>query len=179
MLINLKHIEYKEVNGEGENQHQTEDIIKNNTYNEINITEPLLFWIFMLGIGFVLLLLINLNLIPASSINFLSKLGEGIIYIPGAIIFPLITSLWIGERIGNSNREPKSIFFSSLLNVAYVFLVYMISIIIIFLLIYYINSSLILLNLHNFLIYLAGIPFIILLVLIPILSLLSSVRHNV
>ncbi len=178
----MKHVEYKEVKDEEDQNIQTNKE-ENETpkYNEIKITEPLLFWIFMLGLGLFLILIINANIvsIPSQSSKLLLEIGEGIIYIPGAIIFPLITALWIGERIGNTNRKPKSILSSSLLNTAYIFLVYIISILIIFLLIHYVNSSFITLNINDFLIYLVGIPFIILFVLIPILSLLSSVRHNV
>ncbi|MCL5095013.1 MAG: hypothetical protein M1168_03465, partial [Candidatus Marsarchaeota archaeon] len=99
-------------------------------------------------------------------------------YIPGAIIFPLIVSLWIAERIGNSKRKIKSILSSSFLNTSYVFLVYIIAILIIFLIIHYINPNFISINFYNFIIYLAAIPFVILFVLIPILSLLSFARRN-
>lgn len=178
----MKHVEYQVVkdNEDQIQQSNKEDDVKQK-YNEIKITEPLLFWIFMLGLGLFLILIINSNVLSISNqtSKFLLEIGEGIIYIPGAIIFPLITSLWIGERIGNTNRKTKAILSSSLLNTTYIFLVYVISILIIFLLIHYVNSSFITLNLNDFLIYLVGIPFIILFVLIPILSLLSSVRHNV
>ncbi|MCL4383258.1 hypothetical protein M1278_01310 [Candidatus Marsarchaeota archaeon] len=177
----MKHIEYKvvdekETNSQSPNKETEEQVI----LNEIKITEPILFWVFMLGIGLLLILIVNLDpsAIPSSSLKFLSEAGTAIIYIPGAIIFPLIVSLWIAERIGNSKRKIKSILSSSFLNTSYVFLVYIIAILIIFLIIHYINPNFISINFYNFIIYLAAIPFVILFVLIPILSLLSFARRN-
>ena len=146
---------------------------------EIKVGEPLLFWVMMLVIGLFLIVIPNIGAIPTNTAAMLLEVGKAIIYIPGAIILPLIISLWVAEKIGAVNRPSKSILSLSMLNASYVFLVYIIAIFIIFLLAKYFSPNLVAVSVASFLIYLVALPFVILFVLVPLLSLLSSARHNV
>ncbi len=179
----MKHVEYKVVEDKEE-----EHIAQNpkpaspqqqREKAEIKVGEPLLFWVMMLVIGLFLIVIPNIGAIPTNTAAMLLEVGKAIIYIPGAIILPLIISLWVAEKIGAVNRPSKSILSLSMLNASYVFLVYIIAIFIIFLLAKYFSPNLVAVSVASFLIYLVALPFVILFVLVPLLSLLSSARHNV
>lgn len=178
----MKHVEYNVVDDK-ENEPAAQNPKTANPQQrekaEIKIGEPLLFWVMMLVIGLFMIIIPNIGAIPASAAAMLLEAGKAIIYIPGAIILPLIVSLWIAERIGAASRPSKSILSLSMLNASYVFLVYVIAIFIIFLLVKYFSPSLVSVSATSFLIYLIALPCAILFVLVPLLSLLSSARHNV
>ena len=176
----MKHVEYKVVNDKEEPEQNKQEIQNQGQEKaEIKIAGPLVFWIMMLCIGLFSIIISDLNLIQNNIAVLLLEIGKAIIYIPGAIILPLIVSLWVAERIGSVKRSSKSILTLSLINTAYVFLVYVIAIFIVFMLVNYINSNIISITSNSFLIYLVALPCIILFVLVPLLSQLSSARHNV
>lgn len=147
---------------------------------EIQLSKPLAFWFGFLVIG-VILLLAAIPLL--SSIGMatlkpaLEDLSKGILYLPGAIIFPLIVALWIGERVGMAEDRMHGAVTIGLLNAAYTSLIYVIGILVIFLILYYAGYSLLGMTMHDFLIYLVAIPVSILMILIPTFSVMSSARH--
>jgi hypothetical protein len=179
----LKHVEYKVVDDKEEEERNAQNpkSVSPQLHEkaEIKVGEPLLFWVMMLVIGLFLIIIPNIGAIPTNTAAMLLEVGKAIILIPGAIILPLIISLWVAERIGAVNRPSKSILSLSMLNASYVFLVYIIAIFIIFLLAKYFSPNIVSISTASFLIYLIALPFIILFVLVPLLSLLSSARHNV
>ncbi len=149
---------------------------------EITLAKPLAFWFGFLVLG-VLVLLVFVPLAPklgvSSAVSALDNLAKGILYLPGAIIFPLIVALWVGERIGMSGKGSHSAVSLGLFNAAYTALIYAIGIFIIFLVIYYSGTSNSLgITTHDFLLYLLALPISILILLTPTFSVMSFIRRN-
>ncbi|MGC8537405.1 MAG: hypothetical protein ACP5MZ_00250, partial [Candidatus Micrarchaeia archaeon] len=108
----------------------------------------------------------------------LEDISKGILYLPGAIIFPLIVALWIGERVGMVENRTHSAVTIGLLNAAYTALIYAIGIFIVFLVIHYsVNTAIISITLHDFFMYLLALPISILIILVPTFSAMSAARR--
>ncbi len=149
---------------------------------EIEIKGPMTMWITILVIGLVFQFIVA----PTASYGSLSSTGslinsisKYILYLPGAIILPLIVSVWVGEKIGSTKRRVKPAFTAGLLNAIYIALIYAVAIFIIYLLIYYVapNTLPTGFGINTFATYLIAIPLVILLVLTPLFASLSAARH--
>ncbi|MDE1868874.1 MAG: hypothetical protein KGH60_02825 [Candidatus Micrarchaeota archaeon] len=148
----------------------------------INVTGPLVFWIGFLVLG----LAIELLFVPLANAGnatgaatFLTQIGGYILYIPGAIILPLIVALWLGERVGASGKPMHPAIYSSLINALYTALIYVVSIFIIYLVIKYAGITLVSgLTLVQFVEYVIAVPVVILLVLVPLFTTLSVARRS-
>lgn len=150
--------------------------------NNIKVTGPLVFWIGFLVLGLVIELAFVplVNAIGAQgAAAFLGKLGGYILYVPGAIILPLIAALWIGERVGSSGKPMHAALYSSVINALYTALIYVVSIFIVYLVIKYAGITLVSgLSLVQFVEYVIAVPVVILLVLVPLFTTLSVARRS-
>ncbi len=152
---------------------------------EIDIAGPLTFWILMLAIGLIIqLLLINLltNVNNPGIKNLLPELAGWILYMPGAIIFPLVVALWVGERVGASGNKFKSAIAVGGINGFYAALIYAIAIFIVYLLLKYIDPAFLAFEAQNettYLEYDLVVPIVIVVFLVPIISGLSAARHSI
>ncbi|MEM0149461.1 MAG: hypothetical protein QXW10_01020 [Candidatus Micrarchaeaceae archaeon] len=158
------------------------DTDSNASKREIHLTKPLAFWFSFLIIG-MLVLLVIIPLLPdmgmATLKPALMELSIGILYLPGAIIFPLIVALWIGERVGMIENRAYNAVTIGLLNAVYTALIYVIGIFVVFLVLYYSgHTALLSISLRDFLIYLLAIPVSILIVLVPTFSAMSAARRK-
>ncbi len=147
----------------------------------ISITGPLGFWMAMLLIG----LLLKFVLAPVvHSAGVTSKdfttFGNLLLYLPGAIILPLIAGAWIGAKVGNIHRRSPSIGKIGLINAVYAAVIYSIAIFVIYLSIYYISANAlpVAFTFGGFALYLLVIPNAILLAVAPSIAMLSSARHQ-
>ena len=159
-------------------QHDSEGSENN---REIHLSKPLAFWFGFVVLGVIILLAI-VPLLPDIGMTSLKPalqdLSRGILYLPGSIIFPLIVALWIGEGVGRVENRMHSAVTIGLLNAAYTALIYLIGIFVVFLVLYYsVNTALLGITLHDFLIYLVAIPISILIILVPTFSVMSAARR--
>ncbi|MCL5433969.1 MAG: hypothetical protein M1538_03270 [Candidatus Marsarchaeota archaeon] len=163
-----------------------EDKLMNGNKIEIDIIGPLSFWLAFLVLGVIIQLVlipivINLRVSNGSLIKILSDIGGWILYMPGALILPLVISLWMGERIGATKNKVKSAITIGIINAIYTVIVYIIAIFIIYLLISYIEPSFISgynLTLVTLAEYVIAIPAMIVLILVPFIASLSAARHK-
>jgi hypothetical protein len=147
---------------------------------QTDIGGALIFWISLLVFGVLLALVISPILAPSGTgKNLLTAISNWILYLPGAIILPLIVSIWIGEAVGKRGIGVGKSAKVGEINAVYTALIYVISIFIIYLLFYYIDpAALANVTITYFLEYVVIIPAIILFILIPIVAALSSARHS-
>ena len=148
---------------------------------DIGIAGPLAFWIIMLLLGLAFLILFPAGRANASgSISFiLYDIGSYIIYMPGAIIFPLIVALWIGMRTGANTQNIRKAIDVGVINAVYTSVVYAISIFIIYLIAVYSSVELLKsLPTDTFVVYLVIIPVATLLILTPLIGLLRRARSQ-
>ncbi|MCL5093035.1 MAG: hypothetical protein M1128_01040 [Candidatus Marsarchaeota archaeon] len=159
----------------------TSDAKTGNPQGDIGIAGPLAFWIIMLLIGLAFLILFPAGLTNApGSISFiLYKVGSYIIYMPGAIIFPLVVALWIGMRTGANTQNIKKAIDVGVINAIYTGVIYTISIFIIYLIAIYSSVELLkALPTNTFVVYLVIIPVATLLILTPLIGLLRRARSQ-
>ena len=143
----------------------------------IEISKPLTGWFGLLILA-VIIELIVAPYFPSLS-NTMIKFSNYVLYLPGAIILPLIVSVWLGERVGSITVKSGRILRLSVINSLYTAIVYTIGIFIIYIIFQYVSSiGLSIIKFDNFLIYLVGIPVGILLILTPIIALLSGARRT-
>ena len=149
---------------------------------EIDIIGPLTFWMGLL----LLALVMELFLIPLSNdfgstvlSGYLNKIANYIVYLPGNIILPLLTSVWVGERIGSSEKKLGSILNTGFVNAMYVSLVYVVAIFIIYLIVIYTGVKFLTdVTLNVFLQYLIALPVAIVIIVIPVFSEISAARRR-
>lgn len=152
---------------------------------EIDIKEPLAFWLLILIIGLafevILLPIANGYGVDPGITGLLSKIAGWILFLPGSIILPLIASVWIGERVGAKRNKVTAAVSVGGINAAYTALIYLIAIIIIYLLIYFITPNFLTtsnISLGYYVEYVVIIPIIIVILMIPFISALSAARHS-
>jgi small-conductance mechanosensitive channel len=150
---------------------------------DVSLGGPLGFWIGVL----VIAALIQLVLVPFaavygnSSFNpYLTSFAIYAIYLPGVIVLPMITSLWIGDRVSSSfGKKTKSTIVSKgLINALYSVLVYAVTIVIIYIVMRFLDAGVLAaMSPYTFAEYMIGIPFAITIVIIPLFALLSAARR--
>ena len=148
---------------------------------EIDIFGPMSFWIGLLVIGLIIEFVIGpLAKLAGVPQQLFTTVANYILYLPGAIILPLVVAVWVGERVGSSGRRVGEALRVGLLNAIYVAFVYAIAIFIIYLLIFYGDAKALPtgFTLNSFLTFLIAIPVVIVLVLIPMFSTMSSARRS-
>lgn len=148
---------------------------------DVGIAGPLAFWIIMLFAGLVLLILFpDKGAYATGSTNLmLYDIGSYIIYMPGAIIFPLIVALLIGMRTGVNTQSIKKAIDVGVINAVYTSVIYAISIFIIYLIAIYSSVELLkALPTDTFVVYLVIIPVATLLILTPLIGLLRRARSQ-
>ena len=158
--------------------YRVEDTLKR---TEVDIYGPMAFWIGLLILGLVVEFVVGpLAKAAGTPSQAFAALANYILYLPGAIILPLIVSVWVGERVGSSGRNVHEALRVGLLNAIYVAFVYIVAIFIIYLLIYYADSGALPANftVNSFVTFLVAIPAVIVLVLIPLFSTMSAARHS-
>ncbi|MCL5423624.1 MAG: hypothetical protein M1385_00900 [Candidatus Marsarchaeota archaeon] len=144
----------------------------------IEISKPLTGWFGLL----ILAVIIELVVAPyfPSLSNIMVKFSNYVLYLPGAIILPLIVAVWLGERAGSITVKSGRILRLSIINSLYTAIVYAIGIFIIYLIFLYVSSvGLSTIKFNDFLIYLVAIPIGILLILTPIVAILAGARRTV
>jgi hypothetical protein len=149
---------------------------------ELSLVGPLAFWI-----GFLIIAMI-LDIAAAYAaqydfglVSYLAKTANSIIYMPGAIVLPLVASLWMGVRVGRVSNKPRTVLYAGLVNALYALIVYIISISVVYLILMYANPSAISglkITLGIFLEYLIAAPAAITIILVPLFSTLSAVRRS-
>lgn len=151
--------------------------------DELDIKAPLIFWVTMLLLG-VILELVILPLLGSVAggqglNNTISSIAGYILYLPGSVIFPLIVSIWIGEKVGQLKRNIGSSASIGFVNAVYAALLYLVAIFIIYLLVKYITPTfLATVALSTFIEYAIVVPVVIVIVLVPIVAALSAARHS-
>lgn len=161
--------------------HTKETVVENGV--DVEISQPLVFWVFMLLIGVIIEAILlplsgSLNL-SATLKSTLTSIAGWLLYLPGSIIFPLIVSIWIGERVGALRRNIASSASIGFINAVYAALIYIVSIFIIYLIIKYITPAfLAIVPITTFVEYAIIIPVVIVIVLVPLVSAISAARHS-
>ena len=159
----------------------TADANTDKPQGDIGIAGPLAFLIIMLLAGLALLILFPNGIAYAagSTSLMLYNIGSYIIYMPGAIIFPLIVALWIGMRTGVNTQSIKKAIDVGVINAVYTSVIYAISIFIIYLIAIYSSVELLkALPTDTFVVYLVIVPVATLLILTPLIGLLRRARSQ-
>jgi hypothetical protein len=148
---------------------------------DTDIFGPMAFWIFMLAVG----LIIEFAGVPIAKLvgaptSGIITVANYLLYLPGAIVLPLVVAVWVGERVGSVGKKVRLSLKVGLLNAIYVALIYSIVIFIIYLIIYYIDAKALPVGftIDSFITNLIAIPVIIVLVLTPLISSVSAARHS-
>ena len=166
--------------GEGEKEKDKEGA-GHVTAEEISIAGPMGFWIGILLVGFLLEFVIAPVARDAgvASTTFVA-LANFILYLPGAVILPLIVAVWAGSKVGHIRKKAQAIGKIGLINAIYAAVIYSIAIFVIYLVVYYISSSALptSFTLAGFVLNLLVIPDAIVLALTPLLAMLSAARQN-
>jgi hypothetical protein len=149
---------------------------------KVSISGPLTFWIGLLVIAAMLqLVAIPFATNYSSSIftSYFNDFANYVIYIPGIVVLPLITALWIGDRVSSLETTKKSfVATKGLVNAVYAVMVYIVSIFIVYLIMGLIKTGVLYpLSLVTFAEYLIGIPCAIVLVMVPLFAVISSARR--
>lgn len=149
---------------------------------EIDVFGPLTFWLVILVIGVILELIIApiASSLGNSGLQSLVIAISGyILYLPGAVILPLVVAVWLGERVGATKNNVGPAVNIGLVNAAYTALIYAVAIFIIYLLIKYITPGFLsAVSLTMFLEFVVIIPIVIVVALIPFIAALSAARHS-
>ncbi|MEM0107045.1 MAG: hypothetical protein QXD11_01565 [Candidatus Micrarchaeaceae archaeon] len=109
--------------------------------SSVPIMGPLVLWLFFLVIALIIEIISLPSLLGSNNIKELRLIAGSILYIPGCIVFPLIVSVWLGERIGRSNENFRQTLKSAIINMLYVIIIYAVVIFIIFVLLDSANIS--------------------------------------
>ncbi len=153
--------------------------------SEIQLSAPLAFWFGFLILGVIIELAVTF--LPESlstTSSALGRIANYILFLPGSIIFPLLVSIWIGERVGKLRHKIEKTLGVGFINAIYTSIIYTIGIFIIFIIIGFFNnpamtfSGFITNFIKNDLTYNVVIPIIILLVLTPIFAIISTARRK-
>lgn len=105
---------------------------------------PVFYWVAALAIALLINILLFFNLIqPNTGLHsLLNSLANFILYLPGIIVLPLIIGMLIGREVGHSARTIKYAARIGFLKSIYACLTYVVSIIILYLILFYtINSA--------------------------------------
>ena len=149
---------------------------------EVDIVGPLTFWIMMLVLGLILVLVlvpVSVSLGAGQIAGAMEAVAGYIIYLPGALVLPLIVSIWIGERVGSAGAKPAAAASAGLVNASYSALVYVIAIFVVYLLLKYIAPMfLAIMTLDSFVSYVVIVPVVMVILLIPAMAALSAARRS-
>jgi hypothetical protein len=161
-----------------ENREETE---KKEQPINISLEAPLTFWIGLL----VLAALIQFVAIPIANARghtalnpYFNEFADYIIFIPGILVLPLITAVWIGERVSYIKKNNSFRVYKGVINAIYASLVYMISILVIYIIMTEqhigVLSSMTPLMFAE---YLIAIPVVICVIVVPLFAVLSAERR--
>lgn len=147
----------------------------------VSLGGPLTFWIGLIVIAVV----IQLVAIPfatsyghGSFNSYLNSFATYVLYLPGIVALPLITALWVGDRISSVDKKKSTIAVKGLINAIYCILIYAIAIFIVYLLeLMQKLAPLGTMSTLTFVEYMIAAPGVIVLVIVPLFALLSAARH--
>lgn len=147
----------------------------------VSIAGPLFFWVGLLAVGAVL----QLVAIPfAISYNhtafdgYFNSFANYVIYIPGLVVLPLISSLWIGDRVSYATKKKTEMAYKGLVNGLYASLVYVVAIFIIYFVMTFRDTGVLSsLTVVTFAEYLIALPVAITLIMVPLFAILSAARR--
>jgi hypothetical protein len=147
----------------------------------ISLQGPLTFWIGILVIATMLqtLAIPLANMQNRTALNkYFDEFANYVLYIPGILILPLITALWVGERVSYLDRKKSTIAYKGVLNALYISMIYAAAIVIIYIImIIQKTGTLSTLSTLTFAEYLILIPLGINIVVIPLFAVLSGARR--
>lgn len=144
----------------------------------ISIIKPMSFWVGVLVLGLVLTFALAPTVKPGQT-NYFESAGKFILYQPGAIILPLLVSVWMSAKIGAFKPGAHVAWKTALINAVYIAVIYAIAIFIIYLIGNYFGPGVLpSFTLDAFALNVIIIPVAIVLAAIPVLTILSAARHN-
>lgn len=160
------------------NSNLQEQLSKNEGGNDrVSLFGPLFLWALIIIIGIILEVIMPaiLGKVLASYAAAYKTAGNYILTLPGAIILPLIISVWIGHKVGEIAKNAVSAVKLGLINGVYASIVYGVIIFVAQLTLKYTTTYALT---TDFIIkYLIGIPIAIVIVFTIIIALLNEMRH--
>ena len=147
-----------------------------NFEDEDQLKGPLSLWIGAMVVGILLIIFATIPILSPFS-NLLNKIGYYIIYLPGALVFPLIVGIWIG--IKTSKRRIMHSIKSSFINSVYASIIYVIAMSIIYITLHYTSTLLSSITIMDFVEKVSVIPVGIVIILSIIISVFRSARKRV
>ncbi len=145
--------------------------------DRVSLFGPLFLWALIIIIGIILEVVVPAVLGKgfASYAAIYKTAGNYILTLPGAIILPLIISVWIGHKVGETARNAISAVKLGLINGVYASIVYGVIIFITQLILKYTTTYALT---TDFIIkYLVAIPIAIVIIFTIIIALLNEMRH--
>jgi len=146
---------------------------------DISLVGPMFLWVFIIVIGIAFETVVPSLFSGGGLLHintaFYTSMGKYILYLPGAIILPLIISVWIGHRVGEGSEDTKTATKLGVLNGVYSSIVYAVVIVIAYIILYYAGPSTII-PLQDFEEYMIGIPVVIVIVFSTLIAVLNRVR---
>lgn len=145
--------------------------------NGVSLFGPLFIWALVIIIGIILEVIVPAVLGKglASYATFYKTAGNYILTLPGAIILPLIISVWIGHKVGEKASSVAGAARLGIINGVYASIVYGVIIFVAQLLLKYTTSYA--LSYSFMLEYLAAIPIAIVLVFTVLIAMLNRLRQ--
>ncbi len=134
-------------------------------------------WIAMLVLGLIVKLLANSTSTAYLSAPIFDQIANFVLFMPGAIIFPLFFGALIGLGIGEDAKNVQRAIKSSFVNAVYACVQYLVSIVIIYEVIYYVEPTVA--PTSAFLVYnWIAIPSVLLVCIAMLFSVISYTRKN-
>ncbi len=111
------------------------------TAGHVSIIEPMLFWVILLIIALVLRMVLTFTGLVGSTgsiYNLLNSFSNYVLFMPGAVILPLVVGAIIGAQVGIKAHSMELAQRGGLLNGVYAAVVYLVAIIVIWAIVYYV-----------------------------------------
>ncbi|MEM4064429.1 MAG: hypothetical protein QXR16_03100 [Candidatus Micrarchaeaceae archaeon] len=109
---------------------------------QVEIGAPIFVWLLLLVVSLAIVIFAQDGLIPKSGIGgSLMSIANLILFMPGALILPIIIGAAIGAEIGRSSKDMKVATKAGIINGVYAGIIYIIAIVIIYEIITYVLPS--------------------------------------